>query len=155
VATLLAAGAVWTLKPSAPRLVSRLTITLPPGDRLAGLDLPLIALLQMEAVSSTWPRGAVPPNKLYVRAMDNLDAKPIPGTEGATTPFFSPDGQWVGFFAGAKLKKISLSGGAALPLGDAVNPRGASWSAQGTIAFGPTNASASSRCRTGGARRNR
>ncbi len=57
--------------------------------------------------------------QLYLRAMDSLDAKPIPDTEGAVEPFFSPDGQWLGFFAGGKLKKVSVSGGAALTLGDA------------------------------------
>ena len=60
--------------------------------------------------------------QLYLRAMDSLEAKPIPGTEGAVNPFFSPDGQWLGFFAGGKLKKVSVSGGAALTLGDAAEP---------------------------------
>jgi serine/threonine-protein kinase len=140
-ATLLATIAAWTLKPSSPRPVSRLTITLPPGDRLAGLDLPVIALSPdgSRLVYVATRAGAV--QQLYLRAMDNLDAKPIPGTEGATSPFFSPDGQWIGFFAGTKLKKISLNGGTAQLLADAVNPRGASWSNRGTIVFGPTAAS--------------
>jgi eukaryotic-like serine/threonine-protein kinase len=60
--------------------------------------------------------------QLYLRAMDNLEARPIPGTEGATEPFFSPNSQWLGFFAGNKLKKVSVSGGEALTLGDAVTP---------------------------------
>jgi serine/threonine-protein kinase len=76
--------------------------------------------------------------QLYLRAMDSLEARPIPGTEGATNPFFSPDGQWLGFFAGGKVKKISVSGGAAVTLGDAVIPRGANWGSHGTIAFAPT-----------------
>ena len=80
--------------------------------------------------------------QLYLRAMDSLEAKPIPGTEGAVNPFFSPDGQWLGFFAGGKLKKISVSGGAALTLGDAADPRGASWGSQGMIAFAPTQVAA-------------
>jgi serine/threonine-protein kinase len=140
--TILAAAAAWMLKPSPQPRVSRLTITLPAGDRLAGLDLPVVAISPdgSRLVYVATRGGGVP--QLYLRAMDSLDARLIPGTDGATTPFFSPDGLWVGFFAGGKLKKISLSGGAALPLGDAVNPRGASWSALGTIAFGPTNASA-------------
>ena len=80
--------------------------------------------------------------QLYLRAMDSLEARPIPGTEGAVNPFFSPDGQWLGFFAGGKLKKVSVSGGAALTLGDAALPRGASWGSQGMIAFAPTAVSA-------------
>ena len=80
--------------------------------------------------------------QIYLRAMDSLEARPIPGTEGAVNPFFSPDGQWVGFFAGGKLKKISVSGGAALTLGNAVQSYGASWGSQGMIAFShPTSLS--------------
>ena len=88
--------------------------------------------------------------------MDSLEAKPIPGTEGAVNPFFSPDGQWLGFFAGGKLKKVSVSGGAALTLGDAAIPRGASWGSQGMIAFAPDKQSQlSSKCRTREAPRSR
>ena len=94
--------------------------------------------------------------QLYLRAMDSLEAKPIPGTEGAVNPFFSPDGQWLGFFAGGKLKKVSVSGGAALTLGDAASfPRGASWGSQGMIAFAPTTSQLSSKCRTREALRSR
>jgi hypothetical protein len=49
--------------------------------------------------------------QIYLRAMNSLEAKPILSTEGGVSPFFSPDGQWVGFFAGGKLQKVSLSGG--------------------------------------------
>ncbi|MFY9530270.1 MAG: hypothetical protein WAR24_15275 [Candidatus Acidiferrales bacterium] len=76
--------------------------------------------------------------QLYMRAMDSLESKPIPGTEGGVSPFFSPDGQWLGFFAGGTLKKVSVSGGAALTLGNVGSPLGASWGSQGMIAFAPT-----------------
>src|SRR5207237_6874904 len=72
------------------------------------------------------------------RAMDSLEARSIPGTEGATGPFFSPDGQWLGFFEGQKLKKISVSGGSALTLADVPFPLGASWDSHGMIAFAPS-----------------
>jgi len=68
-------------------------------------------------------------------------ARPIPGTEGAVNPFFSPDAQWLGFFAGGKLKKVSVSGGAAQTLGNATYPGGASWGSQGIIALAPTTVS--------------
>jgi hypothetical protein len=80
--------------------------------------------------------------QLYLRAMDSLEARTIPGTEGATEPFFSPDGQWLGFFAGQKLKKVSVGGGSAMTLGDAPFPFGASWGSQGIIAFAPSVGSA-------------
>jgi serine/threonine-protein kinase len=73
--------------------------------------------------------------QLYLRAMDSTEARPISGTEGASSPFFSPDGQWLGFFAGGKLRKISVNGGAAFTLGDAPTTWGASWGSGGSIVF--------------------
>ena len=57
--------------------------------------------------------------RLFIRKLDQLQATPLAGTEGAVYPFFSPDGQWIGFFAGAKLKKVSVAGGAPVTLCDA------------------------------------
>jgi serine/threonine protein kinase len=82
------------------------------------------------------PSGGGPCN--VAPSPNNLEPRAISGTEGAISPFFSPDGQWLGFFADGKLKKVSASGGAALTLGDSMNPHGASWSSQGMIAFSPT-----------------
>ncbi len=133
--------AIWDLKPSPPRPVSRTVITLPPGQRLAGLEQPAVALSRdgTHLVYVAIQGGTQ--QQLYLRAMDSLEARPLPGTEGATNPFFSPDGQWLGFYAGGKLKKVSVSGGAALSLCDAATPRGASWGSQGIIAFAPAGAS--------------
>jgi eukaryotic-like serine/threonine-protein kinase len=72
---------------------------------------------------------------LYVRPLDRLDAAHLGGTDGATAPFFSPDGRWLGFFADGKLKKIAIAGGAATTLADAPAPGGASWNADGRIVF--------------------
>jgi serine/threonine-protein kinase len=82
------------------------------------------------------------PSQLYVRRLDQLKATLLPGTEEAMSPFFSPDGQWIGFFAGGKLKKISVSGGAAVTVCDAPNSRGGSWTDDGAIVFQPSGASA-------------
>jgi serine/threonine-protein kinase len=66
--------------------------------------------------------------------MDQLEAKPIAGTEGAVSPFFSPDGRWLGFFADSKLKKVSMSGGTPVILSDVPSPLAtATWGADGTI----------------------
>ena len=54
--------------------------------------------------------------QLYVRRLTQLQAAPLLGTDNALGPFFSPDGQWIGFFAGGKLKKIAVTGGAAVTL---------------------------------------
>lgn len=79
---------------------------------------------------------------VYVRSTDQLQASALSGTENAYDPFFSPDGQWIGFFADGKLKKISVQGGAAVTLCDAPNERGGSWGEDGTIVFTPDNRAA-------------
>ncbi|MBI3933362.1 MAG: PD40 domain-containing protein, partial [Acidobacteria bacterium] len=151
-----------------PQPVSRVTISLPPGQRLAALEQPAIAIspdgknLVYVAVQDNqspdrergansaadqgplaYGRGSDSVQMLYLRPLDSNESKPIAGTEGAVSPFFSPDGQWIGFFAGGKLKKVSVNGGAAVTLTSAPNPGGAAWSSQGTLALQPTNAAQS------------
>jgi hypothetical protein len=77
------------------------------------------------------------PTHLFIRRLDQLQATMLPSTEGASAPFFSPDGQWVAFFGGGKLKKVAVSGGAAVTLCDAPNGRGGSWADDGSIVFQP------------------
>ena len=83
------------------------------------------------------PHGGGAP-RLYVRRLDQLTATPLAGTDGAAGPFFSPDGQWLGFFGGGKLKKIAVTGGAPVTLADAPTARGGSWAEDGTIVFTPS-----------------
>ena len=138
VGAVFASLATWNLKPSPPQAVTRTEINLPSGQQLAGLnDGPAVAL-SPDGTRLAYVARQGSTQQLYMRAMDNLEAKPIPDTEGAINPFFSPDGQWLGFFAGGKLKKVSVSGGAAVTVGEASGPRGASWGSQGIIAFAPT-----------------
>ena len=80
--------------------------------------------------------------QLYLRSMDSLESKPIPGTENGLEPFFSPDGQWVSFFADGKLKKVALSGGIPLIICDAAGADGGSWGPDDTIYFAPGSFSA-------------
>ena len=61
----------------------------------------------------------------------------VAGTEGASSPFFSPDGQWIGFFAEGKLKKVPTEGGVAITLADAPNNRGGVWLADDGIVYAP------------------
>jgi Tol biopolymer transport system component len=134
--------AVWSLKPTPLQPVTRTVINLPPGQQLAGLSFGPAVALSPDGTHLAYiaRQGGTP--QLYLRAMESLEARPIPGTEGAVLPFFSPDGKWLGFFAGQKLMKISVSGGSAVTLGDAPVSLGASWGSQGVIAFAPTNVSA-------------
>jgi serine/threonine-protein kinase len=79
-------------------------------------------------------------SRIYVRPLNRLEARPLPGTEGARSPFFSPDGQWIGFFAGGRLQKIAVAGGAAVTLADAPQDRGGAWGEDGTIVLTPVSA---------------
>jgi eukaryotic-like serine/threonine-protein kinase len=130
--------AVWTLKPSATKQVTRTVITLPPAQRLAGWSDLVLAISpdgsQLAYVARTQGAGGET-QRIYLRGMNSLEANPIPGTEGAVDPFFSPDGQWLGFFADGKMKKISVNGGVAQILADDSTPEGGTWSSQGTIVF--------------------
>jgi serine/threonine protein kinase/Tol biopolymer transport system component len=74
---------------------------------------------------------------VYVRRLEQLSAVSLAGTENADSPFFSPDGQWVAFFADGKLKKVAVGGGAAVTLCDAPNGRGGDWGPDGAIVFQP------------------
>ncbi len=58
------------------------------------------------------------PARLFIRRLDQPKAVELPGTQGATAPFFSPDSQWVGFVSGGKANKTSVEGGAVVPLAD-------------------------------------
>lgn len=73
------------------------------------------------------------PKKLFVRRLDESKATELPGTDGAEGPFFSPDGQWLGFEADGQLKKVSVEGGAPIPLCDVINFVGASWGEDGSV----------------------
>ena len=75
---------------------------------------------------------------LWIRPMDSLHARLLPGTEAAAFPFWSPDGRYIGFFAGGKMKKIDVQGGPPAIICDAPDGRGGSWNQQGDIVFTPT-----------------
>ncbi len=72
-------------------------------------------------------------SRLFTRRLDQQQAAELPGTEGGYAPFFSPDGQWVAFFGGGKLRKISVAGGATVTLCEAPIGLGGSWGDDGTL----------------------
>jgi serine/threonine-protein kinase len=137
-ATLLAvAGVAWGLtrgRPAeAPRL-TRFTIQLPPGERLPTAMWPTLALSpDGSMLAYVAARNNV--SRLYLRRFDRLAAEVLPGTDGAAAPFFSPDAQWIGFFAERKLKKISVGGRGVTTLTDAPDAWGGTWRADDTIVF--------------------
>src|SRR5262245_5310625 len=77
----------------------------------------------------------------YLRSLDTLEARLIPGTERASYPFFSPDGRWIGYQSGGKLQRVSVDGGTPLTITGVGALRGASWCDDGTIVYTPDAAS--------------
>jgi eukaryotic-like serine/threonine-protein kinase len=79
---------------------------------------------------------------IWIRALDAIDPRPLPGTEGVYRPFWSPDSRFVGFIANGKLKKVDITGGPAELICDIAGPAGAggdgSWSPEGVILFDGT-----------------
>ena len=138
VVTALAMGmALWNRQPrSLPRPLARFALTLPPGERPPLITWPALAI-SPDGMQLVYAAGRGESNQLYLRAMERFEVASLEGTENATGPFFSPDSQWVGFFANGKLKKINLRGGLPLTLCDTPDNRGGSWGPDNTIIFAP------------------
>jgi DNA-binding winged helix-turn-helix (wHTH) protein len=139
----LAAVAIWRLEYADPRPeppAARFVVDLPAGSRLDGSD----ESLAIAADGSRLAWSACIPEQarcgIWTRALDDLDAAFVDGTEGGRAPFFAPDTRRIGFFAGAKLLTISLAGGTPLAIAEAPEARGGSWGANGRIVFGGTAA---------------
>src|SRR5437660_1068098 len=87
---------------------------------------------------------------LWVRPLDAVAARSIPGTEGATWPFWSPDSRFIAFFAEGKLKKVDAAGGPPLTVCDAKRGRSGSWNRDGVVLFSPDSTVAVHRVSAGG-----
>ena len=119
-------------------------LSLPPTTQLGALDFPSVAIApDGSRLAYVANRGGQ--TQLYVRAMNALDAVPVAGTTNAVAPFFSPDSQWIAFFADGQLKKVALAGGAAITLCEAKVGLGGSWGRDDTIVFASTTGSGLSR----------
>jgi Tol biopolymer transport system component len=114
---------------------TRSSIDLPPQmelDRWSTLILsPDGTMLAFAATGSEGKR------QLWVRRMDSFAVQPLPGTDEAMSPFWSPDSRSIGFFADGKVKRVAAGGGAVLTICDAPDGRGGSWSVDDVIVFAP------------------
>ena len=94
--------------------------------------------------------GAQSAFQIWLRPVASAEARRIQGTEGGTFPFWSPDSQFIAFFAGGKLKKVAIAGGPPLEVADAPAGRGGSWSRDNVIVFDRSVGSGLFRVSTGG-----
>ena len=138
VIALIAVITVWILTAPAPRPRTNFLIA-PPVDASLGETGNRVGI-SPDGRRIVYRAGDESASQLYLRSLDDVVARAIPGTEGARHhAFFSPDGEWVAFFAvDGKLKKVSLSGGAPITLGDASGQLSGSWVSEDTIVFSGT-----------------
>src|SRR5262249_26691402 len=141
-----AAIGAWMLKPAPPvdRAVTKFILEVQPAERFTGSasstrpSRTAIALSpDGRTIVFSGVRGTV--TQLFNRRLDEAEATVMAGTEGARGPFFSPDGQWIGFWADNKLKKAPVGGGPPAVICDAATLSqglfGASWGSDDTIVF--------------------
>ena len=122
---------LWRVGRPVDQPMERLSVDLGP-DAVEGYFI--TAAVSPDGTRIVFPvRSAGNVTLLATRLLDQPNYAILPGTANASEPFFSPEGRWIGFTADQKLKKVSIDGGAAVPLCDAPNMRGAAWSTDGNI----------------------
>jgi eukaryotic-like serine/threonine-protein kinase len=149
IAALAAGVAGWALlarsAPEAPRVEGHFSIALPADAALVTNDEPQWShgslAVSPDGRHLVYVAASGSSTRLFVRGMADPTPRALAGTDGGRLPFFSPDGQWVGFFADGKLRKTRLSGGTPATLADAPDGFGASWGSDGEIVFAPTYSS--------------
>jgi hypothetical protein len=142
-AAILVVGALgsWVVhfrQPAAADRVLRLDISPPEGGRSVVMSNTVGgSALSPDARRVAFVGAVNGKTGLWVRALDETDRRLLPGTEGAGSPFWSPDSKSIGFSAADKLQRTDLAGGPPVTIGDApFATRGAAWSAEGQIVFG-------------------
>jgi serine/threonine-protein kinase len=131
----------WLAPPSEPieKAIRRFVIQPETSFEFEALAHNALALSPDGRLLANVEAGSDGRRKIYLRQMDSFKAKPLPGTEGAISPFFSPDGQWIGYVDHfqRKLKKVSVSGGVPIVLCDCQDFRGGTWAEDDSIIFTP------------------
>jgi serine/threonine-protein kinase len=137
--TLIAIGAsiaLWRATRPADRPLARLSVDLGPGS-VYGADISAVISPEGNRIAfMTRDSGGF---QLATRRLDQASPTVLPGTTAPSAPFFSPDGQWVAFFADRKLKKVSVHGGVPVDLCEIPTGRGGSWGDDGAIVVSDGN----------------
>ena len=110
------------------------------GPRAGGTGTATQVAVSPDGRNIVFVAGAQSAYQIWLRPVALLAARPIPGTEGGSFPFWSPDSRFIGFFAAGKLKKVQIAGGPPIVLCDAPAGRGGSWSRDNVILFTPSAA---------------
>ena len=119
----------------APRRPIRASLLPPPGARFDQRFAPAVSPDGRTVAFVAIDKEGV--SRLWIRDLDATEARVLQQTDDAAFPFWSPDGKWIAFFSGDKLMKTDVAGGPAIPLCDAQDGRGGSWSREGVIVFQP------------------
>ncbi len=134
VSLLTAAWALATRPAPAPGTVIRFPLDLAPGTPVPIANTNPLAISPDGDIVAFSARAGDGPRQIFVRRMDQLAGHALPGTEGGEQPFFSPDGQWLGFVAGHQLKRVALAGGPPILIADLPGVfNGACWAPDGRI----------------------
>jgi serine/threonine-protein kinase len=140
---LLAAAVVLALRTPPPSGTSRQRVLLwqhripyplAPGARFVGIQ----AAIAPDGSSIVYTDSTVTGYQLMRKLREAAQATPLAGTEGGVSPFFSPDGKWIGYFTlDSKLKKVPVTGGGSVTLAEGLNPdyKGGAWLDDGTIVY--------------------
>jgi serine/threonine-protein kinase len=131
--------AIFALRPFANSSAQKpivLTLAIPADQRLVLIHGPAFAISpDGSRIAYVADQTSVDTNQLYVRELDSPSPIALQGAAHAAAPFFSSDGQWIGFFGEGKLQKVSVHGGAPIELATAPGARGATWNRDDTIVF--------------------
>jgi serine/threonine-protein kinase len=131
---LIGAGWGW-LRPAPAPSVNRYSLYLPPAQALAAATISGNRIaISPDGQRMVYVGPAQAGVQLWLREHDQLSATPVPGTQGAGSPFFSPDGSQLGFLVqGTRLRTVALGGGPTVSLSDSVNSSGGDWATDGNI----------------------
>jgi serine/threonine-protein kinase len=139
-----AVGARWlgagSAAPSASR-VMRLTFPLPAGVRGGESAIGIGLTISPDGAEVAYVGTSADVQRIYVRRLDSLDTRMLPGTEGAGPVSFSPNGQWLAYIASGKLMKVSPSGGVPVALVESAAAQLPGWVSNDSIVFRPSSGS--------------
>jgi Tol biopolymer transport system component len=139
-------GVAWARRAPQPQPIVRFTITNP--ETSTTVSPPTVSPDgRYVAFAASDVAGK---QQVWLRPLDALEARPLPGTDGAVRPFWSPDSRWLGYVAGGKLRKVAVSGGPPQTICDAPRGSDGSWGSSGVILFDGTGGDPIWRCDAAG-----